>query len=343
TIDSKGRIQSWNRGAADLFGYSSEEILEQHITTIMPNRYLEKFYRELESFLAMGMNTIVGKTMELDCVSKDQTVFPSEVSIGSWEVNGKYYFCGIIRDISNRREVEKAMHNYNRQLETQNRELEQFAYIASHDLQEPLRTVTNYTQLLQSKYSDQLDELGNKSMHYISDATNRMRQLIKGLLDYSRIGRNRELRRLNCNLILDNVIDDLGGIVKESKACIEINQLPEIKGNEMELRLLFQNLITNAIKFRKKQSVPQIKIWAEEEESYLNFHVKDNGIGIAHEHVDKIFIIFQRLKSRREYEGTGIGLAHCRKIVESHGGKIWVESEPDEGSVFHFTMPNQSK
>lgn len=227
-----------------------------------------------------------------------------------------------------------------KQLEIKNKDLEQFAYVASHDLQEPLRTVIGFAKLLERNYAEQLDKNANEYLEFISEAALRMSALIKGLLEYSRIGINRELGWVDCQALLQQSLRDLQAQIDKSGARIKVGKLPQqLKGYSIELRVLFQNLISNAIKFRRKDVVPKIKITAKEEEKAWVFSVKDNGIGIEAEHQEKIFAIFQRLHGRREYEGTGIGLAHCQKIVDLHGGKIWLESEFNKGSCFYFTIP----
>jgi signal transduction histidine kinase len=226
------------------------------------------------------------------------------------------------------------------QLENKNKELEQFAYISSHDLQEPLHTVMSVVDLFDKEYKGQLDKNADMYLTFITQATNRMSDLIKGLLKYSRIGYDRELATIDCSTIMKNTQDDLASIITETNTIIEIGKLPLLNGYQTELGLLFQNLITNAIKFRKNNTQPKIIISAQKEEGYWKFSFSDNGIGIDPDHQEKIFIIFQRLHPRSEYEGTGIGLAHCQKIVDLHGGNIWVNSQLNEGSTFYFTIPN---
>lgn len=226
-----------------------------------------------------------------------------------------------------------------RQLEIKNKDLEQFAYVASHDLQEPLRTVVGFAKLLERNYGKELDKNANEYLQFISQAALRMSELIKGLLAYSRIGVNRELGWVDCQAILQHSLEDLQAQIEKSGAIIKVKKLPQLKGYSIELRVLFQNLISNAIKFRKEGIVPKIRIAAKEDKDSWTFSVKDNGIGIETEHKEKIFAIFQRLHGRSEYEGTGIGLAHCQKIVDLHGGKIWSESEYGKGSTFYFTIP----
>ena len=235
----------------------------------------------------------------------------------------------------------KKLEKLNAQLEAKNREMEQFAYIASHDLQEPVRTIANFAKLLSVNYAGKFDETANKSFNFIIEAADRMSALIKGLLDYSRIGRGVRLTTVNCNKLLSDIKKDLTSVIAETNAVLEISELPDVIGNPTDLRLVFQNLINNAIKFSKEGTAPIIQIKSQIKNSNWEFSCKDNGIGIDKKHNSKIFQIFQRLHSRNEYDGTGIGLSHCRKIVELHGGKIWVKSKLNEGSTFYFTIPNE--
>ncbi len=228
---------------------------------------------------------------------------------------------------------------YLEKLEQKNKELQQFAYVASHDLQEPLRTIISFTDLMLEQYSGSIKGNADTYLRFISDASARMSNLIKGLLDYTRIGKNFEISELDTNLILKNLLNDLNTLIVERNAKFEIEQLPVISGLDIEIISLFTNLITNAIKYKKKGENPLIKIGATEETDHWKFHVEDNGIGIEKTHLKRIFLIFQRLHNKDEYAGTGIGLAHCQKIVELHGGKIWVESSPGLGSTFYFTIP----
>nr|WP_315180528.1 ATP-binding protein [uncultured Flavobacterium sp.] len=227
----------------------------------------------------------------------------------------------------------------NQKLQNQNKELEQFTYITSHDLQEPLRSLISFSELLEKEFSDKLDGNGAIYIDFITKSSKRMRALVKGLLDYSRIGNNKELVETDCNQIINDVQDDMTSIIQESEAKITIDTLPVLKCYPTEMRQLFQNLISNAIKFRKKDSIPEIKISVTENQNNWIFSVQDNGIGIDQKDIHKLFIIFKRLNNRDEYEGTGIGLAHCKKIVELHGGTIWANAELNKQSTFTFIIP----
>jgi signal transduction histidine kinase/ligand-binding sensor domain-containing protein len=228
----------------------------------------------------------------------------------------------------------------NEELEKKNKELEQFVYIASHDLREPLRTTSGFVELFQKQYKGKLDKKADTYLGYITQAAGRMTMLIDDLLDYSRIDSKKELQQVDCSIILSEVLADLGIALNETGAEINASGLPVISAHLTSIKQLFQNLIANGIKFSKKDIPPQINISAENGRDYWQFAFKDNGIGIEEKHKEKIFLIFQRLHTRNEYEGSGIGLAHCKKIVELHGGKIWIESEPGEGTTFHFTIRN---
>ncbi|NLR91456.1 sensor histidine kinase [Flammeovirga agarivorans] len=228
---------------------------------------------------------------------------------------------------------------YTNKLIHKNKEQEQFIYIASHDLQEPLNTVMSFSNVLNDKYYDVLDERGRKCLTYVHQASARMSALVKALLDYGRLGKNREKEEIDCNVMLNDIIMDLDERIQTSHAKITIGELPIINGYKNELRMLFQNLLTNAIKFRREGHPPQITISAQKEDKSWTFYVQDNGIGIAEEHKQKVFTIFQRLHTTSEYEGTGIGLAHCNKIIDLHHGKLWLESELNKGSTFYFNLP----
>jgi signal transduction histidine kinase len=232
----------------------------------------------------------------------------------------------------------KKLEILNEDLIVKNRELERFTSIASHDLQEPLRTIGNMTQLISTRYYASIDDQGKKILDYVTGATNRMTLLIKGLLDFSRIGGKRDIQNVDCQIIVQTLITDLDSLLKTSESKVVFSELPIVKGNPIELRTLFQNLLSNAIKFKKNgvQSIIQLKV--KDHINHVEFCVRDNGIGIDKTDFEKIFLIFQRLHNIEQYEGLGLGLAYCRKIVELHGGKIWIDSTQGVGTSFYFTL-----
>lgn len=228
----------------------------------------------------------------------------------------------------------------NAELQRSNQELEQFAYVASHDLQEPLRAVAGYTQLLADEYQNSLDKTAQEYITYIIDGAARMSQLIQDLLAYSRVNtKGKPFIPTDCNSVLPQVLGNLQVLIAENNATITYDSLPTVIADKTQLVQLFQNLISNAIKFRREE-LPQIQITAELEDKAWLFSVTDNGIGIKSQYIERIFQIFQRLHTRREVSGTGIGLAICKKIVERHHGHIWAESEPGIGTTFYFTIPH---
>ncbi|GAB2632362.1 hypothetical protein GCM10026987_32600 [Belliella aquatica] len=230
------------------------------------------------------------------------------------------------------------LENLNKELLIKNQELERFTSIASHDLQEPLRTIGNMVQLISKKYHDNFDAQGKKILDYVTTATERMTIMIKGLLSFSRIGNKRKIETVACQTLVEDIVLDFDATLKAVNGKVIFDSLPTVNGNPVELRLLFQNLISNGLKFRKIDVLPVIEVSAKESNTHVTFSVKDNGIGIDSNDFAKIFFIFQRLHPTEEYDGTGLGLAYCRKIVELHGGKIWIESKIGEGSSFNFTL-----
>ena len=250
---------------------------------------------------------------------------------------------GTAQDVTEQRKAEQAMERYADDLEERNAELEQFAYVASHDLQEPLRMVSSFLQLLQRRYADELDETADEYIAYAVDGAKRMQVLIRDLLAYSRVGtRGKPFKPVDMNRTLEVVLTDLGPALEEEGADVQAEDLPTVSADETQMRQLLQNLVANAVKFRDDEP-PVVRVSAERvrqgDDPAWRFAVADNGIGIDAQYEDRVFQIFQRLHTRDEYEGTGIGLAMCKKIVERHGGRIWFESEPGEGTTFFFTVP----
>jgi light-regulated signal transduction histidine kinase (bacteriophytochrome) len=248
---------------------------------------------------------------------------------------------GAYEDITERKVMEQELHDALEDLRRSNAELEQFAYVASHDLQEPLRAVTGYLQLLVRRYRDRLDGDAVEFIDFAADGAARMRRLIEDLLVYSRLGaRGGEFQPTDCETLISDVLSSLQPLIEESRASVTHDPLPTAWADASQLEQLFQNLIGNAIKFRAQAS-PQVHISVERREGEWLFAVRDNGLGIEPQYHERIFVMFQRLHTRDHYTGTGIGLAICKRVVERHGGRIWVESQPPsgQGSTFYFTLP----
>lgn len=354
-VNSYGQIILINAQTEKLFGYKKNELLGQDVEILIPPRFVSKHAGHRKHFFANAKTRTMGEGQELFGKNKNGTEFPVEISLSPLETEDGLLVSAAIRDISEKKKLENQIKEINinlekkvkqrtAELETKNKELEQFAYVASHDLQEPLRTTSSFVGFLKEEYIGKLDENADSYLDYISQASERMQILIKDLLDYSRIGRKTEIQEVDCNRILSDVLADLSSAIEESNANILVSdELPVVKGYATELKQLFQNLISNSIKFHSDNVPPVINISSKKVAGGWEFSFKDNGIGIEKKHHERIFIIFQRLHNRTEYEGSGIGLSHCKKIVELHGGKLRVDSELGKGSNFLFTIHNMEK
>lgn len=338
-VNHTGVITLVNHQVEKLFGYSRNELIGNRIEMLIPERFRGDHPEHRSSFFQKPKARAMGAGRDLFGLKKDGTEVQIEIGLNPIETaEGNMVLASII-DITERKIKEQLMKRQV-ELEAKNEELEQFTYIASHDLQAPLRTVLNYIQVFEEDYLAKLDENAFMYLERIKMATKRMSALISALLDFSRIGRDVRLNFCDVKKIVDEVMADVDMLIKESRAIIEVDKLPVLNVYEVEMRQLFQNLISNAIKFKKKDVQPNIKIFAEELNNKWKFYVQDNGIGIAKNHYERIFYIFQRLDMNNEYEGYGIGLANCKKIVELHKGEITVNSELGKGSTFSFTISN---
>ncbi|MBL7920038.1 MAG: PAS domain S-box protein [Bacteroidia bacterium] len=321
--NNEGLIKLVNAQVEKLFGYQRNELLSNKIEMLLPGK--SKFAGLIE--IEKNENLV----SDIQGRKKDGSAFPVEISFSPIHTEEGLLISAAIRDVSERKHIKA--------LENKNKELEQFAYIASHDLQEPLNTIHSFIHLFEIENKIKLDDEAKAYLGYIQKSAERMTELITDILEYSRIGGKSQTDIVDCNKIVKDVLDDMKASIAETKTSIEIDNLPTIRAYPVELRLLFQNLISNAIKFRKKNMDCIIKISYKKGNENHHFTVQDNGIGIDEKYKDKIFIIFQRLHGTKQYEGTGIGLAHCKKIIELHHGNIWLESQPGSGSKFHFTLP----
>jgi PAS domain S-box-containing protein len=338
-VNSVGEIVLLNVQAEKQFGYRRDELLGQKVTNIIPEGFAERLIaddlRSTEDALAQK----IGTGIELNALRKDGSGFPIEMMLSPLESTDGILVTAAIRDVSVRRKAAAELLEKNAELNRSNEELGQFAYIASHDLQEPLRMVASYTQLLSQRYKGKLDDDADTFIAFAVDGANRMQRLIQGLLTFSRVGsRGKPLHSISSEQALEQAIRNLRDSIDESGAVVTHDPLPEVIGDEMQLTQLFQNLVGNAIKYQNP-GVPNVHIAAVESgEGKWIFSVQDNGLGIEPQYFDRIFGMFQRLHKRDEFSGTGIGLAICKKIVERHGGRISVQSEPGHGSTFRFVL-----
>ena len=334
-VDSVGCIVIVNKQAEKIFGYHRSEIIGKKVEVLIPERFKTKHPHYREGYSYNSQARAMGTGIELFARKKDGTEFPVEISLSPLKSEG--LVLSTVRDISKNKEQEEALRKYSI-LEAKSKEMEQFTYIASHDLRQPLLTILNYIKIFDEDYADKLDEEGKFFLQSISSAATRMDNLIRGLLDYSRLSRMKQLELVNCNETLQAVLADLGSMIHPANAKVTSHELPVINAYPLELSQLFQNLLANALKFKKKDVPAEVNISATKVEGGYCFEFRDNGIGIEAKDLEKIFIIFQRLNTIEEYEGTGLGLAYCKKIVELHHGQIWVESKPNQGSSFYFTI-----
>ncbi|PVX46271.1 PAS domain S-box-containing protein [Flavobacterium sp. 103] len=334
-IDPNGIFWSISPSIKDITGYTPEELIGKPTNILQTDEEKPDAVIKIiqEKFILKNFEKLVKtKSGELICVSLNAKMI--------FDKNGiPHHIDAIAQDITQRKKDEKEIANQNQKLQIQNKELEQFAYITSHDLQEPLLTLKYFSELIKADFPKETNENINQYLNFILESSNRMQKLVKGLLDYSRIGSQIELTKVDCNEIVNNSISTLSDTIQKTETQIIVDDLPQIQGSSVELIQLFQNLIENAIKFRKKETPLTINITAKQVEDNWQFAVQDNGIGIEEQNKEKAFIIFKRLNNRDEYPGIGIGLSICKKIVALHRGSIWVESTIGQGTIVYFTLP----
>lgn len=342
-VDSEGLIVLVNSQIEKQFGYSREELLGLPIEVLVPDAARQRHKQDRSAYTERPVTRSMGTGRELFGLRKDGSQIPVEIGLNPLESEGRTFILASVIDITQRRETEALLKTKIFELERSNNDLQQFAYVSSHDLQEPLRVISNFTQLLSRRYRGQLDEKADQYIDFVVDATKRMQGLINDLLAYSRVEtRVHEFEKTSCLEALENAKSNLKVVIEETNTSISCDSLPEIRADSTQLSQLFQNLLANAIKFRSDKT-PEINIWAEEKDFYWDFFVKDNGKGFDMKYAERVFIIFQRLHAHDAYPGSGIGLAICKRIIERHGGTICVESSEGLGTTFSFSLPKGSK
>jgi PAS domain S-box-containing protein len=354
-INNEGNFFYWNKAFERIFGYSNREISgkEVHIL-IAPERYRENYKKGFAYFRETGEGPVIGKTLELAAVKKDGTEFPIELSVSALQFKGKWISIGIIRDITKRKKAEGKIKKLNEeleqkvidrtaQLEASIKELEGFTYSVAHDFRAPFRHIMGFAKLLKERASQSLDE---ESMHYlnvISDSTKHLAKLQDNILDFIHIGRTEMSKsKVNLDKLVKEAIDITGKETEGRDIVWEIDHLPEVYGDLNMLREVLVNLISNALKFTRPRPQAVIEIGCTSGDQGNVFYVRDNGVGFDMQYVNKLFSVFQRLHHPDEFEGTGIGLANIRRIIERHGGRIWAEGKVNEGATFYFTFPKEA-
>ncbi len=370
-FDPQGDIELWNNWMQKYTGLSAEEVLGRKLGDVFPELINSRVEQAITQAIRQGAASIISQSIHKapiplyasDNDRRENNRIDHSIIVKPIRINSKMRHCFLqINDVSAsvkreqllrkqkldlqesiklQKKNESKLKQYSSELVRSNEELEKFAYVASHDLQEPLRMVSSYTGLLANRYEDKLDDQAREFIEFAKDGTQRMQRLIKDLLEYSRVStQGNTLIPVDCNSIYDDVINMLKLSIDECDATIRKSTLPVVSGDVSQLRQLFQNLIANAIKYREKDKLVEVDILVKQDGDHWQFSIADNGIGIDPQFYSRIFDVFQRLHTRDQYSGTGIGLAICKKIVARHGGRIWIESTSGKGSTFYFTLAN---
>jgi two-component system, LuxR family, sensor kinase FixL len=354
TINHDGVIVEFNRAAEVTFGHSREKVLGTRPSDVLFPPSLSAEHRSrIERYLEAGEGSMLGKRVEVTASRANGEVFHAEMAMAIGQINGAPVLTFFVRDISARKKAEEEQAGYAAELERSNRDLEQFAYVASHDLQEPLRKIRAFGDRLEVKCKDLLDETAHECVSRMQSASERMQELIEGILTLSRVTtRAHDFAQVDLSELVHQVVGDLETQLERVHGHVEIGKLPTIQAEPLQIRQLLQNLIANALKFHRPDEPPVVKVEARYvlpreqrrsrkslAEEKCRITVEDNGIGFDQQYADRIFGIFQRLHPRDVYEGTGIGLAICRRIVEFHGGQITARGVPGKGSTFEVLLP----
>jgi PAS domain S-box-containing protein len=341
-VSGDGLIQLVNQRTEQMFGYTREELLGRELDILLPERYRAAHVHHRVSYFAQPRVRTMGAGMALAGRRKDGTEFPVEIGLGYVQTGHGQLALGLISDITERKKTEAELARLNTELKRSNEELAQFASIASHDLQEPLRMITGYLDLLVRRQQDRLDSESREFIQYALDGATRMKNLIEDLLRLSRTGTQAvNFREVKAEEILDAACANLHTAIEQSGAIVTYGPLPAIVADAGLLTQVFQNLIGNAIKFCAQGTRPCVEISAQRHQNSWFFSVRDNGIGIDPHHRERIFRMFERLHSSEEYSGSGVGLAIAKRVLERHGGRIWLELSSASGSIFSFSVPDR--
>lgn len=362
-VDHRGTLVYVNGEAEKLFGYPRAEILGQPVEVLMPEAHRGGHVAHRDAYVGHPRTRPMGQALQIVAKRRDGSEFPADVKLSPLPTSSGLLVTAAVRDITDRKQAEEKLRTYARhleelqvsverknvELEQRNRELEQFAYVSSHDLQEPLRKIVAFGDRLRTRCAGALDERGLDYLSRMQSAASRMQLLINDLLEFSRLTtRGRQFEPVDLCKIVHATVADLEVSIERAGGRVEIGDLATIDADAVQMRQLVQNLLGNALKFRRPGVAPDVKVWGSRapgkgDAPMYELRVRDNGIGIDKKYADRIFTVFERLNPREQFEGTGIGLAICRKIVERHGGTIAVESEVGSGSTFVITLPTTQR
>ncbi len=339
--DRGGSIQLVNREAERMFGWERDDLLGEPVEVLIPQRFHDDHVGHREGYMEDPSSRPMGMGLELYGVRQDGSEFPVEISLSPLATEDGDLVMAAVRDMTEREEARRELQRYAKRLERSNQDWEQFAHVVSHDLQEPIRMVRSYAQLLEDRYGDAFDEDGEEFLGYLTEGAERMHRVIQGLLQYSRVDTRASAPEVvDPREALTDALSDLAITLDETDANVEVEEMPPVVVDRSQLTQVFQNLVSNAVKFRRDDVPPEVRVGGDLEGEVVHVRVADNGIGIEEHQRERIFTIFQRLHGRGAYQGEGVGLSVCKKIVERHDGRIWVESAVGKGSTFHFTLPS---
>lgn len=339
-VNGEGRILRVNGETVKMFGYQREEILQQPVEVLLPIRFRGRHIGHRDTYCLQPQTRPMGVGPDLFGLRKDGSEFPVEIRLSPMKTEEGILVISVIRDITERRKVEDTLQLQKKLLEEKVREMDDFVHVVSHDLKEPLRGIDAYAGFIFEDYADRLDEEGKRYLNALRDSALRMNHLIRDLLALASISRKgATCENVELEKVIADVQQDLDFAIQQKGAEIRVNSsLPAVYCDPTQIREIFKNLLSNAIKFNAATS-PIVEIAAREEGGFHHISIKDNGIGIESRYTEQVFRLFERLHRQEEFEGTGAGLAICKKMIEGNGGKIWVESQPGEGSTFFFTLP----